>query len=302
MDATVPLAVAAGLGAALIVAAVALQRGFAANLVARWVGVPLQGSGLTPWMPDAPAAIRGAWGGLVCATARRLRPLMSGGGERMAQRLRWAGWMLTPEEFAASQVLASVAGAVAGLAAGLVLGHGSAWLLFAAGALAGWIVPGELLDRRYRAVRAEIGKEALGFGDFLIAAVQAGMPLEQALMRLGREMPGRLARMMAQATQEGIETREGVDMTLAALAAEVNEPTVSALVGAVVQARATGGELAGPLGGLLAALRHERQQRLREQARGRAATGFLPLLLVFLPGVMLPVGFVVWKALRAAGF
>ena len=289
------LAALAGAGGVLVMLAVLLQRGFAATLVARYVNAPK----LTPWTPEGRATARRAWGGLIAAAAPHVRPLVGGSAERMAQRLRWAGWSMTPEEFTAAQVIAAAAGVVLGLLAGVLVGHGAGVILPAVGALAGWMVPGELLDRRYRAARGTLGKEALGFGDFLIAAVQAGMQLEQALLRLGREMPGRLGRMMAQATQEGMDTREGTDMTLAA---EIDDPTVSALVGAITQARATGGDLAGPLSGLLAARRNDRQQRVREQARGRAATGVLPLMAVFLPGVLLPIAFVVWKSLAGAGF
>ena len=297
VDAASLLALAAGAGAGAVVAGVARSRHAAAESVARAVSVPV----LARWGGGPAAGARSGFAGFLDRVATRVKPFV-GGGDRIARKLRWAGWSATPEQFVAYEVLAAGGGAAVGVLVGALLGHGAALLLVPVGVLAGWSVPGELLDRRYRAARGAVGREALGFGDFLVAAVQAGMPLEQALIRLGREMPGRLPQMLARAAREGLETKEGVDATLSALASEIGEPTVTALVGAITQARATGGELAGPLSGLLHAMRTERQNRLREQIRGRAATGFMPMLMVFLPGVLVPIAYVVWKALSGAGF
>lgn len=233
---------------------------------------------------------------------RQVGPLF-GQSAQLQRRLEWAGWSMAADAFVAGQVLAAGAGFVLGALLSAAGGSPGAALLFGPlGAISGWMVPAELLERQYRAARVRVGREALGYGDFLIACLQAGLQLEQSLMRLGRELPGRLPAMMARAAQASIATKESAELTLQAMADEIDEPNVSAIVGAIVQARMTGGDLAGPLSSLLTALRTERQQKVRAAARARAATSFMPIMLVFLPGILVPIGFVVMRAFAASGF
>ncbi len=221
----------------------------------------------------------------------------------LQRRLEWVGWSITPEGFLAGQLLSAAAGLLVCLAAALALGSsGIAPFIGIGGAAAGWFLPSEALDQQYRSARARLGREALGYGDFLIAAVRAGHPLERALIRLGADMQGRLPVAMARAAEESIQTKESADLTLETMAAELNDPSVTAIVGAIIQARSVGGDLAGPLSGLITALRQERQQKMRTAARGRAATSSLPLVLVMIPGLMAPIGYLALSAMRGAGF
>jgi Flp pilus assembly protein TadB len=225
------------------------------------------------------------------------------GSRAVADRLAWLGSNETAEQFLARQVLAAAAGAGVGLLLPAVWGHaGGAGVLGPLGAAVGWWLPWQELESRCRSLRRRLGREALGWADFLAAAVQAGLPLEAAITRLALELPGRLPQMLARAVRESELTREPLDLCLAAAAAQMDEPHVFSVVGAITQARQTGSDLAGPLAGMVSALRQERQQELRTAARGRSTWGALPLIFVMLPGVMLPLAYIVLAQFRALAF
>ncbi|HVB09418.1 MAG TPA: type II secretion system F family protein [Bacillota bacterium] len=236
--------------------------------------------------------------------ACRLGPLAGPlGTATLKRRLDWLGAGQTPEQFLARQVLLACAGLVAGAALPVLAGFGAAAVVVAPTAAAvGWWLPWRDLDATARAERRALSREALGWGDFLTAAVQAGLQLDAAIVRLARELPGRLPRLLGRAVRQSELTREPLDLCLAAAAAEIGEPNVGSLVATIIQARETGGDLAGPLSGLVAALRQERQQQLRTAARGRSTLGALPLIFVMLPGVMLPLGYIVLTQFRSIGY
>lgn len=223
--------------------------------------------------------------------------------EDLNRRLEWARWRISPEAFIAAEVLAAGTGLVVGLMMGAIAGAPAVTMLSGPlFALGGWLVPGWALDSAVGALRRKVAREALGFGDFLVAAVGAGMPLDQALERLGEEIPGVLPAMVARAVRESRLSRQPLEDALEILANELSDRNVTAIVQTIVQAKAIGAELSGPLDGLVASLRMERQQKLRTAARGRAATNFMPLLFVMLPGILIPIGFIVWSVMRASGF
>ncbi len=248
----------------------------------------------------AQEAVRHGLGQLAALLGPLARPL---GSSTVRDRLAWLGSEELPEQFLARQVLMAGAGLAIGVALPVLGGYGTAAVLLGplAAALLWWL-PVQDLEARCRAVRRSLGREALGWADFLTAAVQAGLPLEGAIERLAAELPGRLPQMVARAVRESSLTAEPLDLCLAAAAAEIDEPHVASVLGAIVQARQTGGDLAGPLQGLVGALRQERQQQLRTAARGRSTLGSLPLIFVMLPGVMLPLAYVVFAQFRGIGF
>ena len=245
--------------------------------------------------PRTADALRAAAGRLAGA----LGPL---GSQAVRERLVWLGAAETPEQFLGRQILLAAAGLAAGAALAALAGYGAAGALAAPlGAAVGWWLPWHDLDARCRALRRTLGREALAWADFLTAAVQAGLPLDGAIARLATELPGRLPQMLARAVRQSALTREPLDLCLAAAAAEIDEPHVGSVISAIVQARQTGGDLAGPLAGLVGVLRQERQQELRTAARGRSVLGSLPLIFVMLPGVMVPLAYVVFAQFRAIG-
>jgi tight adherence protein C len=244
---------------------------------------------------QATDALRRAVGRVAAA----LGPL---GSSALKARLAWLGSGDTAEQFLARQILLAAAGLGVGLVLPAMAGYATlAALMAPLGAAVGWWLPLQELENRCRAVRRTLGREALAWADFLTAAVQAGLPLDGAIARLAAELPGRLPQVLARAVRQSNLTREPLDLCLTAAAAEIDQAHVSSVIGAIVQARQTGGDLAGPLSGLVGVLRQERQQELRTAVRGRSALGSLPLIFVMLPGVMVPLAYIVFAQFRAIG-
>ncbi len=296
------LALAAGLGGVLILAGLRERSAKSEDWLMTATGGPVRAANRRVDAKVARARVAERLRKVLDQVGRQVGPVF-GQSAQLQRRLEWAGWSVAPDAFVAGQVLAAGVGFVVGVLLPAAIGSPGAALLFGPlGVVCGWMVPGEMMERQYRAARVRVGREALGYGDFLIACLQAGLQLEQALLRLGRDLPGRLASMMARSAQESLATKESAELTLQSMADEIDEPNVSAIVGAIVQARVTGGDLAGPLSSLLTALRTERQQKVRAAARARAATSFMPMMLVFLPGILVPIGFVVMRSFAASGF
>jgi len=296
------LAVAAAVGGALIFAGIRAGSAASEDWLASATGGPVRAVHRLLQGRAARAKAVERLRQVLNRVGRQVGPVF-GQSAQLQRHLEWAGWSIAPDAFVAGQVLGAAAGFVLGALLSAVAGSPGAAIIFGpVGAGCGWMLPSELMERQYRAARVRVGREALGYGDFLIACLQAGLQLEQSFSRLGRDLPGRLPAMMARAAQEAHATRESVELTLQTVAAEIDEPSVASIVGAIIQARVTGGDLAGPLSSLLTALRTERQQKVRAAARARAATSFMPMMFVFLPGILVPIGYVVLRAFSSSGF
>src|SRR5579875_3380430 len=163
-------------------------------------------------------AVRRAAGRLAAALGPLAGPL---GSRAVKDRLAWLGTGETVEQFLARQILLAGAGLMVGDALPVLYGEGAAGTLLAPlGAALGWWLPWQDLEARCRSIRRRLGREALSWAEFLTAAVQAGLPLEEAIARLGRELPGRLPQFLARAVRESYLTREPLDLCLAATAAQ----------------------------------------------------------------------------------
>jgi tight adherence protein C len=302
MIASVLLPALAAVAVLCVAVGVSLRRAVSGRSVA---GQTALAGGAAPGLRrNTRGLVPGLWRESVRRLADAVQPLVhNAGASRLARRLAWTGTAQTPEQFVANQVLAGALGAALAVTLALIDGFGSA-LLWAGllGGAVGWWLPAHHLESRCRSIRSDMGRAALGFADFLVAAMQAGLPLEEAIDRVGRELPGRLPALMARAVRQSALTHEPLDMVLEALAEEVDDRNLTGVVGVISQARQTGGDLAGPLAGLVSALRQERQQQVRAVARGRAAFGSLPLIFVMLPGVMAPLAYLVVASFHGMGF
>ena len=92
-------------------------------------------------------------------------------------------------------------------------GKTSFWLLVLAGALGGYLAPGIYLDRRIAAKRRE---HQVGFPDFmdlLVVCADAGLAMEAALDRVGRELGNSYPSLAANIHMANLEIRAGRTLT-----------------------------------------------------------------------------------------
>jgi tight adherence protein C len=274
MTVAAPVAAAAGIFAAMAIAALAA-------------------------VPRGARRRGGRLGGMTVLLARFARRAGVRGGRRdLEVRLIAAG---APLGLTVADVVAlEGAGALAGLLLALPLaaavpGRLGIVLVLCAPA-AGFLAPDVALARRARARAARAGGELADVLDLLRVAVEAGLPVGRALGEVGRRCRGLLAAEIGAAAarmQLGATRSEA----LATLVARCPVDGVAALAAAIERADRHGAPLAPALEALAAEARAERARRLRDAAARAAPKIQLVVALVLVPAVMLLVAAVLVQTL-----
>lgn len=209
--------------------------------------------------------------------------------QRSLQGLRLAGldYAMSPEQFLAARLIAAV---VAGLLADWVLSafHQPArgWPLSAAAA--GALFPRIWLRDRIQGRRRETLKTLPFFIDIITLCIEAGLNLTGALAQAVAKGPrGPLSQEIARVLRDVRAGRPRVD-ALRGFADRMNEPSITSLVSALIQAEKLGMNL-GPI------LRAQSEQRRAERfARAEKLAMEAPVKLLFpLIAFIFPCTFVV---------
>lgn len=192
--------------------------------------------------------------------------------------LRWIG-------------LAAAAALVAAFVAALALGL-SGWVAAAVappvGGLAG-LLAFRLQVARYRARFLAGFPDAL---DLMIRAVRAGVPVVQAIISAGKELPdpvGREFRLMGDSLRLGMEAQDVMDQA----GKRIGVPDFRFFVVCLQLQRETGGPLADTLENLANIIRARREVRLKTRAltaQGRAAAKIIALVPFVVMGALKLVG------------
>jgi tight adherence protein C len=248
---------------------------------------------------------------------QRVQAVISKLGEQMVQRggLDLDGWSKRlvqagywhPEAgrlfFGARTVLAAglvLAGLVLGaflktrLPATMLLG---AWL----GGL-GWLVPSWYVMRRRKARREDIGRALADALDLLVACVEAGIGLNQALSRVSDEIRNISEALSAELVMVNLEIRAGTprDVALRNLAERTGVEDVEALVSTLVQTERFGTSVGRALRVQADTLRQKRRQRAEEAAAKTTIKLVFPLVLFVFPALFVVIlGPAVIQVIRA---
>jgi tight adherence protein C len=186
--------------------------------------------------------------------------------------------------FFGTRVLFALIGLVAVVA---FTGFDSLLLLVGIPAL-GFFIPRFFLKRmmRQRQMRIRLGlPDAL---DLTVICVEAGLALDQALMRVGEDLRYAHPELSAEFHLFNLETRAGKPRVeaLRNLAARTGVDDVRALVGTLVQTDRFGTSVAQALRVHSDSLRTERRQRAEEQAAKTTVKMIIPLVLFVLPSLI----------------
>lgn len=185
-----------------------------------------------------------------------------------------------------------VFGAILGFGVCLVSGIGiSSPLLLLGGPLLGFILPRFMLKRaiRKRQLRIRLGlPDAL---DLTVICVEAGLGLDQALMRVAQDLDHAHPELSEELRLVNLEMRAGKPRTEAMrnLAQRTGVDDIRSLVGVLIQTDRFGTSVAQALRIHSDSLRTERRQRAEEQA-AKTTIKLVPPLVVF---VLVPLFFVV---------
>jgi tight adherence protein C len=152
----------------------------------------------------------------------------------------------------------------------------------------GFFIPRFLLKRmmkeRQRRIRIAL-PDAL---DLTVICVEAGLPLDQAMMRVGEDLRYAHPELSDEFHLFNLETRAGKPRVeaLRNLAARTGVEDVRALVGTLIQTDRFGTSVAQALRVHSDSLRTERRQRAEEQAAKTTVKMIIPLVLFVMPSLI----------------
>jgi tight adherence protein C len=179
-------------------------------------------------------------------------------------------------------LLATVVPSMSGMSAMLVLGS-------AAGL--GWVLPNFVLGRLVRRRQVRIVDALPDTLDLLVVCVEAGLGLNQALLRVGDEMSTVEPVVTDEFSLVNLEMRAGTSRTeaLKNLARRTGVEDLGSLVSMLIQTDKFGTSVAKSLRVFSDSLRTKRRQKAEERAAKTTIKMVFPLALCILPSLLVVV-------------
>ena len=189
----------------------------------------------------------------------------------------------------------TLAGLLLGLMIKLVSGDaiptGMLALLFVFPAMMGLYLPNMWISSRIKSRKHEITNSMPDALDLLVVSVEAGMGLDQALVRVARELHDASPLLSEELTLVTLELRAGKSRSeaLKNLAMRVNVEDVTSLVTLIIQADAFGTSVASTLRVYSDTMRTTRFQRAEEIAAKMPVKLLFPLVFCILPALFVTI-------------
>jgi tight adherence protein C len=237
---------------------------------------------------------------LIDYTNRHFSPSGEGDLRRLRRRLIQAGF-LDPRAgafyFLARLLMAMVVTGAAFLLAPLLMGGGSQmfWPLIWFSAIGGYLAPSVYLSRRIAQRRDEHRSGFPDFMDLLVVCADAGLSMEAALDRVGREIADSYPSLSANIYMTTLEMRAGRTMSeaLEQLADRLGLEEARSFATLLQQSEELGSSLTEALRVYSDDMRHKRMSIAEEKAYSLPAKLSVPLILCIFPVIiiviMLPV-------------
>jgi tight adherence protein C len=236
---------------------------------------------------------------------QKLRDVISMLGERVerggfdlegwAKRLIQAGYWSpeAPKAFFGTRIALTAGLAFTGLAVGALLDARLFAILVVAVWLGGfgWLAPGWYVLRRAHARRKEIQAALADALDLLVACVEAGMGLNQALVRVADEVRNVSVSLAEELAMVNLEIRAGTarDQALRNLAERTGCDDVESLVSRLIQTERFGTSVGRALRVQASTLRQKRRQRAEEAAAKTTIKLVFPLVLFVFPALFVVI-------------
>jgi tight adherence protein C len=197
--------------------------------------------------------------------------------------------------FVARIALAIGAAAAAFLFAPAFENDSARWLLVVVGGIVGYIGPSLYLDRLIKMRRNEYQTGFPDFMDLLVVCADAGLSMEAALDRVGRELADSYPTLTANIHMTNLEIRAGRTMSdaLERLAERLGLEEARSFATLIQQSTELGSSITDALRVYSDDMRHKRLSRAEEKAYSLPAKLSLPMMLCIFPVlfvvIMLPV-------------
>jgi tight adherence protein C len=211
--------------------------------------------------------------------------------DRLRDRLVAAGLgaSVTPGDFVLLRLGLILMSALGGISLGSALGSSAKAFVFGATfGVAGYVLPGVMLDRRARGRRDRIDDALPDALDLLAVTVEAGLGLYGAIVRVVESSPGPLADEFALCLAE-MRVGESSTGALKRLAARVGSNEVRSMARTMIQGEELGFSLAKTLRGLADDVRGRRQAVAEERASKAPVKMLVPAALFIFPALFVVI-------------
>jgi tight adherence protein C len=171
----------------------------------------------------------------------------------------------------------------------------SHWLLVGVGGIGGYLAPSLYLDKRIKARRNEYRSGFPDFMDLLVVCADAGLSMEGALDRVGRELADSYPALTANIHMANLEIRAGRPLTeaLENLADRLALEEARSFATLIQQSAELGSSITDALRVYSDDMRHKRLSRAEEKAYALPAKLSLPMMVCIFPVlfvvILLPV-------------
>jgi tight adherence protein C len=161
----------------------------------------------------------------------------------------------------------------------------SFWLFVMAGGLLGYLVPSFYLDRRIKGKRLEHQSGFPDFMDLLVVCADAGLSMEAALDRVGRELGVSYPSLAANIHMANLEIRAGRTMTeaLEHLGDRLGLEEARSFATLIQQSDELGSSISDALRVYSDDMRHKRLSRAEEKAYSLPAKLAIPMMVCIFP-------------------
>jgi tight adherence protein C len=173
--------------------------------------------------------------------------------------------------------------------------QGSVWMLVGAAGLLGYLAPSFIIDRMIAARRLEYRAGFPDFMDLLVVCADAGLAMEAALERVGRELGPSYPALSANIHMTNLEIRAGRTMTeaLEHFGDRLGLEEVRSFATLIQQSSELGSSITDALRVYSDDMRHKRLSSAEEKAYALPAKLSVPLMLCVFPTlfvvILLPV-------------
>jgi tight adherence protein C len=215
------------------------------------------------------------------------------GGENtgaLQARLIEAGWYrITPTGFSIRGLAGLAFGACVGLALAMIFPNKSIGLCVGVmTALICWRYPKIALDRAIKKRKAAIERALPDFLDMLASTVQAGLALNAAIIQSAETSLGPLKSELQSMLAE-IRLGRPRSEALTSMAERINDPQITTMVTAIVQAEHLGSNVSSMLKELAVDTRHLRWSLAEERAAKLPIKMMIPMGLLMLPSLYIMI-------------
>jgi tight adherence protein C len=178
------------------------------------------------------------------------------------------------------------------------------WMVVIAGGIAGYVGPSVYIDRRISARRLEHRSGFPDFMDLMVVCADAGLPIEAALERIGREFGDSYPSLTANIHMTNLEIRAGRTLpdALEHFADRIGLDEVRSFVTLITQSIDLGSSVTDALRVYSDDMRHKRLSRAEEKAYALPAKLALPMMICIFPTLFVVILLPVFVRLHTGNF